>query len=67
MRVRVGLLLCFGWLSPLSEFMKQWFPRFAEIDAPISVNIILMHLYFNGFSDEKINVGGFCGVEFGFL
>ena len=25
-RVRVGLLLCIGWLSPLFEFIKQWFP-----------------------------------------
>jgi len=25
-RVRVGLLLRIGWLSPLFEFMKQWFP-----------------------------------------
>jgi len=24
--VRVGLLLCIGWLSPVFEFMKQWFP-----------------------------------------
>jgi len=42
-RVQVGLLLCTGWLSPLFEFMKQWFPRFAEIEAPISVNVIWMH------------------------
>ena len=24
MRVRVGLFLCIGWLSPLFEFMNQW-------------------------------------------
>ena len=53
---RVGLLLCIGWLSPFFEFMKQWFPRFAEIEAPISVNVIWMHLYFDGFSDETIHV-----------
>jgi len=66
-RVRVGLLLCIGWMSPLFEFMKQWFPRFAEIEAPISVNVIWMHLYFYGFSDETIHVADFCGEEFGFL
>ena len=66
-QVRVGLLLCTEWLSPLSESMKQWFPRFAEIEAPISVNVIWMHLYFNGFSDETIHVVGFCREEFGFL
>jgi len=61
--VRVGLLLCTGWLSPLFEFMKlmkQCFPRCAEIEAHISVNVIWMHLYFDGFSDEKIHVAGFC-------
>jgi len=54
-------------MSPLFEFMKQWFPRFAEIEAPISVNVIWMHLYFYGFSDETIHVADFCGEEFGFL
>ena len=67
MRVRVGSLLCIGWLSPLFEFMKQWFLRFTEIEAPISVNVIWTHLYFDGFSDETINVAGFCREEFGFL
>ena len=67
MHVRVGLLLCAGWLSPLFEFMKQWFPLFAEIEAPVSVHVIWMHLYFYGFCDETIHVAGFCGKEFGFL
>jgi len=47
--------------------MKQWFPRYDEIEAPISVNVIWLHLYFYGFSDETIHVAGFCGEEFGFL
>ena len=64
--MRVGLLLCIGWLSPLFELMKQWFPRFAKIEAPISGNVIGMHLYFDGFSDETIHVACFCGDEFGF-
>ena len=66
-RVRVGLLLCTGWLSPLFEFMQQWFPRFAEIEAPISVHVIWMHLYFYGFSDETVHVAGFWREEFGLL
>ena len=65
--VRVGLLLSIGWLFPLFEFMKQWFLRFAETEAAISVNVVWMHLYFDGFSDEMIHVAGFCGKEFGFL
>ena len=59
MRVRVGLLLYVGGLSPLFEFMKQWFPRFAEIEAPIPVHVISIHLYFDGFSDETIHVAIF--------
>ena len=51
----------------LFEFMKQWFPRFAEIQAPISVNVIWMHLYLDDFSDETIHLADFCGEEFGFL
>ena len=51
------LLLCVGWLSPLFEFMKQWLPWFAEIEAPISVHVIWMHLYFYGFYDETIQPG----------
>ena len=51
MHMQVGLLLCIGWLSPLFEFMKQWFSRFAEIEASISVHVIWMHLCFDGFSD----------------
>jgi len=49
--------------------MKQWFPRFAEIEAPISVSVIWMHLYFDDFSDEMIHVAGFCvrGVWFHLL
>jgi len=58
---------CFGWLSPLFQFMKQWFPRFAEIQAPISDNVIWMHLSFVDFSDETIHLADFCGEEFGFL
>ena len=65
--VWVGLPLCIGWLSPLFEFMKQWFPRFAEIEAPISVNVIWMPLYFDGISVETIHVADFYGEEFGFL
>ena len=42
------LLLCFGWLSPLFEFMEQWLPRFAEIEGPISLNVIWTHLCFDG-------------------
>ena len=67
MCVLVGLLLCVGGLSPVFEFMKQWLPRFAEIEAPISVNVIWMHHHFDGFFDETIHVSGFHGEEFGLL
>jgi hypothetical protein len=47
--------------------LQQWFPGFAEDESPISVNVIRMHFYFNGFSDEAIHVAGFGGQEFGVL
>ena len=44
-----------------------WMVGFHEIEAPISVHVICIHLYFYGFSNETIHVAGFCGEEFGFL
>ena len=32
------------------EFMQQWLPGFAELESPISVDVIWMHLNFDGFS-----------------
>jgi len=58
--VRVGSLCYTGWLSLLLEFMQQWLPAFAEVESPISVDVIWMHLNFNGFSDETIHVAVFC-------
>ena len=56
-----------GWLSPLLKFLKKWLPRFAEIEATISVHVIWMHFYFNGFSDETVPLSGFgfCAYEDG--
>jgi len=34
---------------------------------PPSLNVIRMHFYFDGFSDETIHVTGFGGEEFGVL
>ena len=58
MRVRVGSLLCTQLLSAFLEFMQQWLPGFAEVESPISVDVIWMHLSFDGFSDETIYVAG---------
>jgi hypothetical protein len=41
------------------SFMQQRLPGFAEVESPISVDVIWMYLNFNGFSDEKIHVAGF--------
>ena len=58
--VRVGSL-CYTWcLYLFLRFMQQWLPGSAEVESPISVDVIWMHLNFNGFSDETIHVAGFC-------
>ena len=63
--VQEGLLFFVGWLSPLFKVLKKWLPRFAEIEATISVHVTWMHFYFYGFYDETVPVSGFCGKEFG--
>ena len=57
--VRVGSLCYAGWLSVFVEFMQQWLPGFAEVESAISVDVIWMHLNFDGFSAETIHVAGF--------
>jgi len=53
--------LCYTWLLSLFlEVMQQRLPRFAEVESPISVDVIWMHLNFDGFSDETIHVASFC-------
>jgi hypothetical protein len=44
--------------------MQQRLPGFAEVESPISVDVIWLHLNFDGFSDETIHVAGFCRQEF---
>jgi len=46
-------------MSPLSEFVQQRLPGTAEVETPISVDVIRMHLYIDGFSDETIHVTRF--------
>jgi hypothetical protein len=57
----VGSLFYIRWPSLFLEFVQQWFPGFAEVESHISVNVIRMHFYFDGFSDEAIHVDGFGG------
>ena len=57
--VRVGSLCYAGWLSVLLEVMQQGFPGIAEVKSAISVDVIWMHLNFDGFSDETIHVADF--------
>jgi hypothetical protein len=54
-------------VSLFLEFVQQWFPGFAEVESPISVDVIWMHLSFSGFSDETIHVAGFRREELGVL
>ena len=61
--VRVGSLCYTWWLSLFLKFMQQWLPGYAEVESRISVDVIWMHLNFDGFSDETIHVAGFCGEE----
>jgi len=46
----------YWWLSVLLEVMQQGLPGFAEVESRISVNVIWMHLNFDGFSDKTIHV-----------
>ena len=59
MRVQVELLWCNRRIPPLPEFVQQRLPGSAEVETPISVDVIRMHLYFDGFSDETIHVASF--------
>ena len=55
-----GITVLYWWLSIFLEVMQQGLPGFAEVESPISVDVIWMHLNFDGFSDETIHVAGFC-------
>ena len=65
--MRVGSLYYTRWQSLFLEFMQQWLPVFAEVEFPISVDVIWMHLNFDGFSDETIHVASFCREELSVL
>ena len=51
-----GITVLYWWLSVLLEVMQQGLPGFAEVESRISVNVIWMHLNFDGFSDKTIHV-----------
>jgi len=65
--VRVESLYHTRCLSLFLEFVQQWFPGFAEVESPISVDVIWIHLNFDGFSDETIHVAGFRTEELSVL
>ena len=44
--VILGGCLFFLGLSLFLGFMQQWLPGFAEVESPISVDVIWMHLNF---------------------
>jgi len=54
-----GITVLYRWLSVSLEVMHQRLPGFADVESPISVNVIWMLLNFDGFSDETIHVAGF--------
>jgi hypothetical protein len=54
-----GITVLYWWLSVSLEVTQQGLPGFPEVESPISVNLIWMHLNFDGFSDETIHVVGF--------
>jgi len=47
-----GITVLYWWLSVFLEFMQQRLPGFAEVESPISVDVIWMHLNFDGFSEN---------------
>ena len=62
-----GITVLYWLLSLFLEVMQQGLPGFAEVDSPISVDVIWMHLNFDGFSNETIHVAGLCRQEFSVL
>ena len=63
-----GGSLCYtGWLSVFLGVMQQGLPGFAEVESPICVDVIWMHLNIDGFSDGTIHVAGLCTQEFSVL
>ena len=65
--MRVESLYYTWWMSLFLEVMQQRLPGFAEVESPISVDVIWMHLNFDGISDETFHVAGFCRQEFSVL
>ena len=65
--MHVGSLYYTRWLPLFLEFMQQWLPGFAEVESPICVDVIWMHLNFDSFSDETIHVAGFRRKELSVL
>ena len=55
-----------GCLLSLS-LCSSGFQDLLRLNPPITVDVIWMHLNFDGFSDETINVAGFCRKEFSVL
>ena len=51
-----GIAVLYWWLSGFLEVVQQGLPVFAEDGSPISVYVIWMHLNFDGFSDETVNI-----------
>ena len=47
--------------------MQHRFAGFAEVESPISFEVIWMHLNFDGFSDETIHVADFRREELSVL
>ena len=62
-----GITVLYWWLSVYLEVIQQRLPGFAEVESPISVDVIWMHLNFDGFSVGTIHVAGFCREEFSVL
>jgi len=48
-------------MPPLPESVRHRLPETAEVEMPISVEVIRMHLYFDGISDEPIHVASLRG------
>ena len=54
-----GITVLYWWLSVFLGVMQQRLPGLAEVESPISVDVIWMHLNFDGFSDGTIHLAGF--------
>jgi len=62
-----GITSVLGGCLLFLSLCNSGFQDLLRLKPPISVDVLRMHLYFDGFSDETIHVASFRGEEFSIL